>query len=218
MVEDLKDKDASIDKQDAEKIARLEKRIEELEKGSHKQSEDIQVEGIVQNVVSQFIPGLGGIIKSLEQSSPEFRQRIADTDAEIKHRIDVGWSSKPVVDYHVSTRPLGHGPGHGVRRAAPRTESVKMPASAPHRQPIVDVMEGKDGITIIAELPGVSLEDLNLNLEGETLEITAGPFSKKIAMPRIAKSIIEKSFKNGILHLKLDWDQERWRSTWMKET
>jgi len=79
-----------------------------------------------------------------------------------------------------------------------------MPESAPHRQPIVDVMEGKDGITIIAELPGVSLEDLKLNLEGDTLEITAGPFSKKIAMPRIAKSIIEKSFKNGILHLKLD--------------
>lgn len=204
MVEDSKDKDASNDKQDAEKIARLEKRIEELEKGSHKQSEEIQMGGIVQNVVSQFIPGLGGIIKSLEASSPEFRQRIADTDAEIKHRIDVGWSSKPVVDYHVSTRPLGHGPGHAARRAAPRTESVKMPEPAPHRQPIVDVMEGKDGITIIAELPGVSEEDLLMNLVGETLEITAGPFSKQIALPRSAKSIIDKSFKNGILHLKLD--------------
>jgi len=198
MVEDSKDKDK--EKQDEEKIARLEKRIEELEKGSHKQSEDIQVGGIVQNVVSQFIPGLGGIIKSLEESSPEFRQRIADTDAEIKHRIDVGWSSKPVVDYHISTRPLGHGP----RRAAPRAESVKMPESAPHRQPIVDVMEGKDGITIIAEMPGVSEEDLKLNLEGDSLEITAGQFSKKIALPRPAKSIIEKSFKNGILQLKLD--------------
>ncbi|MFZ3149075.1 MAG: Hsp20/alpha crystallin family protein [Methanothrix sp.] len=197
MVEDSKDKDA-------EKIARLEKRIDELEKGSHKQSADIQMSGIVQNVVSQFIPGLGGIIKSLEESSPEFRQRIADTDAEIKHRIDVGWSSKPVVDYHVSTRPLGHGPGHGARKAAPRTESVKMPETAPYRQPIVDVMEGTDGITIIAELPGVSEEDLLMNLDGETLEITAGQFSKKIAMPRSAKSIIEKSFKNGILHLKLD--------------
>ena len=201
MVEDSKDKDAI---KDADKIARLEKRIEELEKGSHEQNEDIQVGEIVHNVVSQFIPGLGGIIKSLEESSPEFRKRIADTDAEIKHRIDVGWSSKPVVDYHVSTRPLGHGPGHAARRAAPRTESVKMPASAFHREPIVDVMEGKDGIMIIAELPGVSEEDLLMNLEGDTLEITAGQFSKKIAMPRTAKSIIEKSFKNGILHIKLD--------------
>jgi len=196
MVEDSKDKE----KQDEEKIARLEKRIEELEKGSHKPDEDIQVEGIVQNVVNQFIPGLGGIIKSLEKSSPEFRQRIADTDAEIKHRIDVGWSSKPVIDYHVSTRPLGHGP----RRAAPRTESVKMPESGPHRQPIVDVMEGKDGISIIAELPGVSEEDLKLNLDGDSLEINAGQFSKKITMPRAAKSIIDKSFKNGILQLRLD--------------
>lgn len=204
MVEDSKDKDASKSKEDAEKIARLEKRIEELEKGSHKQSGDIQMGGIVHNVVSQFIPGLGGIIKSLEESSPEFRQRIADTDAEIKHRIDVGWSSKPVVDYHVSTRPLGRGPGHGVRKAAPRTESVRMPETAPKRQPIVDVMEGKDGITIIAELPGVSEEELSMNLEGDSLEITAGQFSKKIAMPRQAKSIVEKSFKNGILHLRLD--------------
>jgi HSP20 family protein len=194
MVEDSKDKDE-------EKIARLEKRIEELEKGSNKPSEDIMVEGIVQNVVSQFIPGLGGIIKSLEKSSPEFRQRIADTDAEIKHRIDVGWSSKPVVDYHVSTRPLGHGPR---RAAAPRTESVKMPDSAPHRQPIVDVMEAKDAITVIAELPGVSEEDLLMNLEGDSLEIAAGQFSKKIALPRPAKSIIEKSFRNGILQLKLN--------------
>jgi len=198
MVEDSKDKDKG--KQDEEKIARLEKRIEELEKGSHKQSEDIQVGGIVQNVVSQFIPGLGGIIKSLEESSPEFRQRIAETDAEIKHRIDVGWSSKPVIDYHISTRPISRRPG----KTAPRAESVKMPESAPHRQPIVDVMEGKDGITIIAEMPGVSEEDLKLNLEGDSLEITAGQFSKKIALPRPAKSIIEKSFKNGILQLKLD--------------
>ncbi len=204
MVEDSKDKDASKNKEDAEKIARLEKRIEELEKGSHKQSGDIQMGGIVHNVVSQFIPGLGGIIKSLEESSPEFRQRIADTDAEIKHRIDVGWSSKPVVDYHVSTRPLGRGPGHVARKAAPQTESVRMPETAPHREPIVDVMEGKDGITIIAELPGVSEEELLMDLQGDSLEITAGQFSKKIVMPRQAKSIIEKSFKNGILHLRLD--------------
>jgi HSP20 family molecular chaperone IbpA len=191
MVEEPKDKD---------KIANLEKRIAELEKAARKEEKDVHGEGLVANVVGQFIPGLGGIIKSLEESSPEFRQRIADTDAEIKHRIDVGWSSKPVVDYHISTRPLGHGP----RRAAPRAESVKMPESAPHRQPIVDVMEGKDGITIIAEMPGVSEEDLKLNLEGDSLEITAGQFSKKIALPRPAKSIIEKSFKNGILQLKLD--------------
>lgn len=204
MVDDSKEKDANKSKEDAEKIARLEKRIEELEKGAFKQGADIQMGGIVHNVVSQFIPGLGGIIKSLEESSPEFRKKIAETDAEIKHRIDVGWSSKPVVDYHFSTRPLGGRSGHAARRTAPQAESVKMPDSAPHREPIVDVMDGKDGIIIIAELPGISEEELSMNLVGESLEINAGQFSKKIAIPRQAKSIVEKSFKNGILHLRLD--------------
>jgi HSP20 family molecular chaperone IbpA len=69
---------------------------------------------------------------------------------------------------------------------------------------MVDVMEGKDGITIIAELFGVSVEDLKMNLEGDSLKIAAGQFSKNVALPRPAKSIIMKSFKNGILELKLD--------------
>lgn len=182
-----------------ERIRRLEEKISRLEKGSVKQNEDIRVEGIVESVVGQFIPGLGGIIKALDQSSPEFRQKISDTDAEIKHRIDVGWSSKPVVDYHVSTRPIRHGP----RQTAPRTPSVRMPEKGPVREPIVDVLEGKDGITVIAELPGVSEEDLLVDLAGDVLSITAGQFSKKISLPRPARAILEKSYKNGILQLRL---------------
>jgi HSP20 family molecular chaperone IbpA len=200
-----KTNDIGKEKQASDRIAQLEKRIRELEKGSSKAGSaepDIQVQGIVENVVGQFIPGLGGIIKALEASSPEFRQRIADTDAEIKHRIDVGWSSKPVVDYHFSTRPIRHGPD----RAGPRqdrTERVSMP-DAPTREPIVDILEGKDGLTVIAELPGVSEDDLKISLEGESLEIDAGSFNKKVSLPYAAKGIKEKSYKNGILQIKLD--------------
>lgn len=206
MVEEINNPDKNDkEKQDADRIAQLEKRIKELEKGSSKAGSaepDIQVQGIVENVVGQFIPGLGGIIRALEESSPEFRQRIADTDAEIKHRIDVGWSSKPVVDYHFSTRPIRHGPG----RAGPRkdkAESVHMPA-ARVREPIVDILEGKDGLTVIAELPGVSEEELEISLEGESLEIDAGSFKKKVSLPYAPGGIQEKSYKNGILQIKLN--------------
>ncbi len=208
------DKEPTDKERYEERIARLEKQLEEMNKKSTKPEEaaprvdaprisadDIQVGGIVDSVVGQFIPGLGGIIKALEKSSPEFRQRIAETDAEIKHRIDVGWSKEPVVDYHVSTRPMGHG-----RRMAPasRTPSVQMPKNAPVREPIVDVLDGRDEITVIAELPGVSEADLNLNLQDNMLEIAAGHFSKKISLPAPAKSILDRSFKNGILQLKLE--------------
>lgn len=102
--------------------------------------------------------------------------------------------------HHVYTRLLMH----GLLRAAGRAEGVRMPESEFHGQRMVDVMEGKDGITIIAELFGVYVEDLKMNLEGDSLKITAGQFSKNVALPRPAKSIIMKSFKNGILELKLD--------------
>jgi len=199
MVEEPKDKEKSKEEPSEEKIASLEKRIAELEKAAKKEEKEVQGAGLVANVVGQFIPGLGGIIKALEESSPEFRQRIADTDAEIKHRIDVGWSSKPVVDYHISTRPLRRGPG----KTAPRAESVRMPASGPEREPIVDVLEAKDGITVIAELPGVSEEDLKVSLEKDILKIDAGRFSKKVVLPYPANGIQEKGYKNGILQLKL---------------
>ncbi len=205
MPENSKDPDNSKESSD-ERIARLEKRISELEKGTKKEREafgkeekDIRVEGLVENIVGGFIPGLGGIIKSLEDASPEFRQRIANTDAEIKHRIDVGWSSKPVIDYHVSTRPIRARPG----RAAPKAESVRMP-EASYREPIVDVLEGKDGITVIAELPGVSEEEMQIKLVDDHLEISAGLFSKRVALPHKAASILEKSYKNGILQIKLN--------------
>lgn len=192
------------EKQDADRIAELERRIRDLERGSGRAGgagPEEQAQGIVEKVAGQFIPGLGGIIRALEASSPEFRQRIADTDAEIKHRIDVGWSSQPVVDYHFSTRPVRHGPA----RAGPRkdrAESVRMPA-APIREPIVDVLEGKDCLTVIAELPGVSEEDLKIKLEGESLEIDAGSFKKLVSLPYAARGIQEKSYKNGILQIKL---------------
>lgn len=102
--------------------------------------------------------------------------------------------------HHVYTRLLQQ----GLLRAARRGEGAIMPEYEFHGRETVDVMEGKDGITIIAELFGVYVEDLLMNLEGDSLIISAGRLRKYIALPRPAKSIIMKSFKNGILELKLD--------------
>jgi len=105
---------------------------------------------------------------------------------------------------HVYTRLLRQGLLRAALRASRRGEGAIMPEYEFHGRETVDVMEGKDGITIIAELFGVYEEDLLMNLEGDSLKITAGQFSKNVALPRPAKTIIMKSFKNGILELKLD--------------
>jgi len=113
--------------------------------------------------------------------------------------------------HHVAARTRRHDPHiytrllrHGLLRAAMRGEGVSMPEPQFHRPRMLEVMEGKDGITIITELFGISVEDLKMNLEGDSLKIAAARFSQNVALPRPAKSIIMKSFKNGILELKLD--------------
>ena len=103
-------------------------------------------------------------------------------------------------NHHIYSRLLMQ----GLLRAARRGEGASIPELEFHKRETVDVMEGKDGITIIAELFGVNVEDLLMNLEGDSLIIAAGHLRKNIALPRPAKSIFMKSFKNGILELKLD--------------
>ncbi len=174
-----------------EKIKRLEKRIEELEE--EKEHEPSIVEG----VVGQFIPGLGGLVKALENSSPEFRKRIAETDAEIKHRIETGWSSKPKVEYGISVKPLV------LERKGIKEEREKAEPPS-EREPIIDIFEEKDFISVIAELPGVEEKDIVTKLIDKTLEISAGKYSKVIKLPSNPKSIIERTYKNGLLQLKIE--------------
>lgn len=176
-----------------ERIKKLEKRIDELEKEKEPD--------IVGDVVSQFIPGLGGIVKALEKSSPEFRKRIAETDAEIKHKIETGWNSKPKVDYSISVRPLA-----SERKEAKPDVRGEAP---PEREPIIDVFEEKEHISVIAELPGVEEKDIETKLEGDILEISAGKYRKIITLPSAVKSIIERNYKHGILQLKIEREMAR---------
>lgn len=199
---------SSVDQYE-ERMKKLERRIAELEK-ENAQSEASssdggpEISGLVDGVMGQFIPGLSGIIKALEKSSPEFRKRIAETDSEIKHRLDTGWSNKPVVDYHFSTRPLSGRHG-STGRASPKAPApqVKLPANGPAREPIIDIFEDKDYITVIAELPGILEADLDAKLSGRSLEIRAGELCKKIELPSTPRSIVERSYKNGIFQLKI---------------
>jgi len=175
-----------------EKIRKLEKRIEELEK------EKEEVPSTVESVVGQLIPGLGGIVKALEKTSPEFRKRIAETDAEIKHRLETGWNSKPSVSYGISIRPLVKDVGI---KNKPEEEKIEAP---PEKEPIIDVFEEKEYISVIAELPGVEEKDIETKLTGNILEISYKDLSKTITLPSFPKSIIERTYNNGILQLKIE--------------
>ncbi len=180
-----------------DKIRKLEKKIEKLEmKGKGGETRTIE------SVVGQLIPGLGGIVRALEKSSPEFRRRIAQTDAEIEHRLESGWSIKPRVNYGISIRPLTERKGIKPKslKKEPEEERVETDAG----EPIIDIFEEKDYISVIAELPGIEEKDIETKLKGDALEISAGKYCKTIRLPSVPKSIIERTYNNGILQLKIE--------------
>jgi len=62
----------------------------------------------------------------------------------------------------------GHDHGHDQERSPAMTDGKE----ARHTlRPPVDVIEDRDGITLLADLPGVSRDRLNLHLEADSLTI-----------------------------------------------
>jgi HSP20 family protein len=90
--------------------------------------------------------------------------------------------------------------------------------------PALDVSEGKDAITVKAEVPGVDPKDINISLEGDTLTIKGekeqkkeekderrhriersyGAFMRSVGMPApVDASKVTATFKNGLVTITL---------------
>ena len=73
------------------------------------------------------------------------------------------------------------------------------------REPLVDVRSDAENVFVIAELPGVRKEELDIRLDGLKLSIgadSAEPFFKQIALPfQVLEKPLKTSFNNGILEL-----------------
>ena len=194
------------------KVKAMEERIKELEKSLGEKKEPIGYggESIVGELVSSLIPGFGKIVKTLEKTSPEFRQRIADTDSEIKHRLETGWSDKkPTVSYGLSIRPLDTRPEKVSTRGMPKTKIKEVKIESSEIEPVFDVFEEEGNVSVIAEIPGANEEDVQIELEGSKLQISAGLYSKTIVLPTEAEAIMENSFKNEVLQLKIKSKKKR---------
>ena len=76
------------------------------------------------------------------------------------------------------------------------------------REPLVDVFDEADRITIIAEIPGVEEKKIQIGIMDDILEIKAEDtdrkYHKEILLPSKVKSqTIGKSYKNGVLEITL---------------
>jgi len=86
-------------------------------------------------------------------------------------------------------------------------EGAQLPASD-EREPLVDVIDGEEEVTVIAELPGVSKEDIDLKTDDKTLTIKVDNekrrYFKEVSLPaKIKSDSVKATYKNGILEVKL---------------
>ena len=76
------------------------------------------------------------------------------------------------------------------------------------REPLVDVMEEDEDVVVVAELPGVEREDIDLHITYDELVIsvdtTKRRFHKELRLPaRVDPNSAKASYKNGVLEIRL---------------
>lgn len=161
--------------------------------------------GITKAVLKGIIPGIGGLVERLEESSETFRERLKEVDREVerrlreqplkrvKPRVEAGYRVRTIRKEIEPTRP----------RVIKKREKVEL-EELKGKEPLVDVFDERDKIRIIAELPGVKEEDVKLELRRNELTISADKYHKKVELPHAVTKKISKTFKHGILEVKLD--------------
>jgi len=105
--------------------------------------------------------------------------------------MTIGPDGKPIVREFGNVRP-----------------SVFGPKIREEREPLVDIMEGEGEISVIAELPGVDKEDINLNATKDTLVISVDTpqrkYYKELKLPaEVDPKSAKATYKNGVLEVKL---------------
>lgn len=109
--------------------------------------------------------------------------------------IRVGPDGKPVI------REFGN-----VKPEAAREEKIPI---SDEREPLVDVIEGKNEITVIAELPGVDKKDIRASGEGRELEIKVvtkeRKYHKILDLPATVDFANTRAkYNNGVLEIILE--------------
>jgi HSP20 family protein len=88
-------------------------------------------------------------------------------------------------------------------------ETAKGPIVEEVREPMIDVFDEEDRILVIAELPGVSESEINVEVAGDILNISASDkdrkYAKEILLPgKVKPDSIKTSYNNGILEIILE--------------
>lgn len=229
--EDLEKLRADIRKK-GEEIERLKKTVEELSariRGKEEKGKTTELSDMIGEVselleagfnifgissrgrgMARSDGGLVGLINNLA--------RLAEKSESFQRKFDLN-GKEGVIDFRIHSGPIKR--THGRRRrlytkkplikgVETRQESFAPAAVKPieEREPIVDIFEDEETVTVMAELPGVTEKDIEWDVEGGTLTIKTNiserKYYKEIDLPKaVEKKGAKSTYRNGILEIKM---------------
>ncbi|MDO9463981.1 MAG: Hsp20/alpha crystallin family protein [bacterium] len=151
--------------------------------------------------IGKMIPGLGGLFRGLRKS-PVFKERLKKIDEEVERKLKEAPLEKTEKGkFKIEGK-------FEARHLAPDKPFMRKEVSPPMPQErSADIFDEEDHIKIIAEIPGVDANDINLNLQGNKLTISVDTLDRKyhqeLKLPCEPKGELQKSYKNGILEVKI---------------
>jgi len=180
-----------------EKIKKLEQEVIGKKEDEEKAEESVDkgtAAGILESLGKSF--GLGGLLKGVSKM-PEFQKRLEDIDEELRTKLrETPLKRAGGIDTSRPTRV-------GTRR---QPERVKKEPS-PFQQREADIFDEVNYVLVIIEIPGADEKSIKVNLDKDKLTIIADKAGKKyhkeITLPCIPEGEITRSYKNGILEVKI---------------
>lgn len=152
---------------------------------------------------------LGGLFKGIEKLI-DLAAEVKEAGGEIKKEgaVDLGHlreGMKGVFGFSIKTA------GGGKTVVEPFgniKKTPKGPMVEEEREPITDIFNEEQEIRVYAEMPGVSQEDIKLDLKGDILDISAQSggrkYRKEVLLPaKVKAETLVSSYKNGILEVKI---------------
>jgi len=153
--------------------------------------------------------GVGGIVKGLGDLLEKLND-LAKTGQELSKTGEIHGPGKQLRGIYGFTVKVGLGdegphiePFGNIRQdtQSGRTEVQEV------REPMVDVFEEDDHLLVLAELPGISKEDVRIDLKDDVLTISAErgdkKYRKEVLLPRsVSKEKMQVSCNNGMLEIK----------------
>ncbi|MBI3953802.1 MAG: Hsp20/alpha crystallin family protein, partial [Chloroflexi bacterium] len=146
---------------------------------------------------------LQGQLEELRERLKQAGGKVALSDEEWKRgdaRVTGYVRTKGILgdrEYHV-----GAGRESG-RRARPAPEPPEV------LEPPVDVFDEPEQVTVVADVPGVNLDDLELRLEGDLLSLSTKPGARRLYRKEIrleasvATETMKATCRNGVLEVRV---------------